>query len=41
VTRDQVYTVSQVTEIVKAALEVAFPQVWVEGEVSGYKKAAS
>jgi exodeoxyribonuclease VII large subunit len=41
VTRDHVYTVSQVTEIVKAALEVAFPQVWVEGEVSGYKKAAS
>ncbi|MBN2264810.1 MAG: exodeoxyribonuclease VII large subunit [Candidatus Aminicenantes bacterium] len=41
VIRDHVYTVSQVTEIVKAALEVAFPQVWVEGEVSGYKKAAS
>jgi exodeoxyribonuclease VII large subunit len=41
VIRDHVYTVSQVTEIVKTALEVAFPQVWVEGEVSGYKKAAS
>lgn len=41
VMRDLVYTVSQVTEIVKTALEVAFPQVWVEGEVSGYKKAAS
>jgi exodeoxyribonuclease VII large subunit len=41
VVRDHVYTVSQVTEIVKAALETAFPQVWVEGEVSGYKKAAS
>ncbi|OGD13467.1 MAG: exodeoxyribonuclease VII large subunit [Candidatus Aminicenantes bacterium RBG_16_63_14] len=41
VKRDHVYTVSQVTEIVKTALEVAFPQVWVEGEVSGYKKAAS
>ncbi|MBE3109972.1 MAG: exodeoxyribonuclease VII large subunit [Acidobacteria bacterium] len=41
VKRDLVYTVSQVTEIVKTALEVAFPQVWVEGEVSGYKKAAS
>ena len=39
--RDLVYTVSQVTELVKTALEVAFPQVWVEGEVSGYKKAAS
>lgn len=41
VVRDHVYTVSQVTEIVKTALEVALPQVWVEGEVSGYKKAAS
>ncbi|MGZ5452642.1 MAG: exodeoxyribonuclease VII large subunit [Candidatus Aminicenantales bacterium] len=41
VVRDHIYTVSQVTEIVKTALEVAFPQVWVEGEVSGYKKAAS
>jgi exodeoxyribonuclease VII large subunit len=41
VVKDHVYTVSQVTEIVKTALEVALPQVWVEGEVSGYKKAAS
>jgi exodeoxyribonuclease VII large subunit len=41
VIKDQVYSVSQVTEIVKTALEVALPQVWVEGEVSGYKKAAS
>jgi len=41
VIRDRIYTVSQVTEIVKTALEVAFPQVWIEGEVSGCKKAAS
>jgi len=41
VIRDHVYTVSQVTELVKTALEVAFPQVWVEGEVSGYKRASS
>jgi exodeoxyribonuclease VII large subunit len=41
VIKDQVYTVSQITEIVKTALEVAVPQVWVEGEVSGYKRAAS
>jgi exodeoxyribonuclease VII large subunit len=41
VKRDLVYTVSQVTELIKTALEVAFPQVWVEGEVSGYKRAAS
>ena len=41
VKRDVVYTVSQVTELVKSALEVAFPQVWVEGEISGYTRAAS
>ena len=41
VKRDQIYTVSQVTELAKAALEVAFPQVWVEGEISGYTRAAS
>ncbi|HOW85930.1 MAG TPA: exodeoxyribonuclease VII large subunit [Candidatus Aminicenantes bacterium] len=41
VVKDHVYTVSQVTEIVKTALEVALPRVWVEGEVSGYKRAAS
>ena len=41
VIKDQVYTVSQVTEIVKTALETAFPQVWVEGEVSNARKYAS
>jgi len=41
IVKDRVYTVSEVTEIVKTALEVALPQVWVEGEVSGHKKAAS
>jgi len=41
VKRDLVYTVSEVTELVKGALEAAFPQVWVEGEISGYTKAAS
>ncbi len=41
VKRDIVYTVSQVTELVTAALEVAFPMLWVEGEISGYTKAAS
>jgi exodeoxyribonuclease VII large subunit len=41
IVKDRVYSVSEVTEIVKTALEVALPQVWVEGEVSGYKKAAS
>jgi len=41
VKRDLVYSVSQITELIKTALEVAFPQVWVEGEISGYTKAAS
>jgi exodeoxyribonuclease VII large subunit len=41
VKRDLVYTVSQLTELVKTALEVAFPQVWVEGEISACTKAAS
>jgi exodeoxyribonuclease VII large subunit len=41
VKRDLVYSVSSLTELIKTALEVAFPQVWVEGEVSGFKKAAS
>ncbi len=41
IVKDRVYTVSEVTEIVKTALEVALPQVWIEGEVSGYKKAGS
>ena len=41
VKRDLVYTVSQVTELIKAALEVAFPQVWVEGEISGFKRHTS
>lgn len=41
VERERVYSVSEVTELVKTALEVAFPQVLVEGEVSGYKRAAS
>jgi exodeoxyribonuclease VII large subunit len=41
VIKDRVYTVAEVTEIVKTALEVALPQVWVEGEVSGHKRAAS
>lgn len=41
VKRDLVYSVSQITELIKAALEVAFPQVWVEGEISNFKKHTS
>lgn len=38
---DKVYSVSEITEMVKSALEVAFPLVWVEGEISNYKKHTS
>ncbi len=38
---DLVYSVSQITELVKSTLETAFPLVWVEGEVSNYKKHTS
>ncbi len=41
VARDVVYSVSQVTEIIKTALETAVPLVWVEGEVSNCKKHTS
>jgi exodeoxyribonuclease VII large subunit len=39
--RDKVYTVSELTSVVKAALETAFPQVWVAGEVSNARKYPS
>jgi exodeoxyribonuclease VII large subunit len=38
---DRVYTVSEITEVVKAELEIAFPAVWVEGEISNFKRAPS
>jgi exodeoxyribonuclease VII large subunit len=38
---DRVYTVSQITEVIKAELESAFPIVWVEGEVSNFRRADS
>jgi exodeoxyribonuclease VII large subunit len=38
---DRVYTVSQITEIVKAELESALPFVWVEGEISNFRRAES
>ncbi|MDD8026598.1 MAG: exodeoxyribonuclease VII large subunit [Acidobacteriota bacterium] len=34
VVKDKVYTVTEITSVIKAALETAFPQIWVEGEVS-------
>ena len=39
--RDKVYTVSELTAVVKSALATAFPQVWVAGEVSNARKYPS
>ena len=39
--RDKVYTVGELTAVVKAALATAFPQVWVAGEVSNARKYPS
>jgi exodeoxyribonuclease VII large subunit len=38
---DKVYTVSQVTQLVKLELESAFPRLWVEGEISNYHRHQS
>jgi exodeoxyribonuclease VII large subunit len=37
----QIYRVSQIVELLARELETAFPDIWVEGEVSSFKKAAS
>jgi exodeoxyribonuclease VII large subunit len=41
VVKDKIYTVTELTSVVKIALETAFPQVWVEGEVSNARKYPS
>lgn len=41
VVRDHVYTVSELTQVIKAALTTAFPQVWVAGEIFNYKRHPS
>lgn len=33
---DKIYTVSEVTRMVKLELESAFPLLWVEGEISNF-----
>jgi len=38
---DAVYSVTQVTEIIKLALEAAFPVLWVEGEISNFHRHTS
>ena len=39
--RDKIYTVTELTGVIKAALETAFPKVWVVGEVSNARKYPS
>lgn len=41
VVRDRVYTVSELTRLVRLELESAFPFVWVEGEISNLRQPAS
>ena len=36
-----IYTVTQITKEVKLVLESAFPQVWIEGEISNFKLHSS
>lgn len=38
---DRVYTVSEITRLVKRELEQAFPLLWVEGEVSNFHRHSS
>lgn len=35
---DKVYTVSEITQLIKLELETAFPLLWVEGEVSNFHR---
>jgi len=37
----QIYTVSQITKDIKIILESAFPEVWVEGEISGVSRIST
>ncbi len=39
--KDRVYTVSELTRLVRLELESAFPFVWVEGEISNLRQPAS
>ena len=38
---DKVYTVSEITQLVKLELEMSFPQVWVMGEISNFHRHSS
>jgi len=38
---DKIYTVSEVTRLIKLELESSFPQLWVEGEISNFHRHQS
>ena len=38
---DRIYTVSEITKLVKLEIENAFPTLWVEGEVSNFRSYPS
>jgi len=38
---EKIYTVSEITRLIKLELETQFPLLWVEGEISGFRKAHS
>ncbi len=35
---DKIYTVSEITQLIKLELETAFPLLWIEGEVSNFHR---
>ncbi len=37
----RIYSITQITREIKATLETAFPPIWVEGEISNFKKHSS
>lgn len=41
VLHDRVYTVSELTEIIKLEIESSFPFLWVEGEISNFRRHQS
>jgi exodeoxyribonuclease VII large subunit len=38
---DRVYTVTELTQVIRLDLETGFPKIWVEGEVSNFKLHSS
>ncbi len=39
--KEKIYTVSEITRLIKLELENEFPALWVEGEIADFKKAHS